>query len=295
MGEKYQFKRARSEFWVIIHKNLFDYNITTSNKYIKIINKVFPILERNSPIGWKISPKKNYMSSIWLPNGKYEQSTITELFKWCEVAVENLLWLGLNKNIKQYFNAELDYCIALDFNYANFSYKEGRTEIGEAEYQLKYNAGNLNEEELKKYADILMNKMIGVYKECIQVGTTLEWSVSPMPATEQGKTKMAWLMAEELAMQLQLPFIEPLVVCDKPQMKELTIQNKIETWEKIYYNNGVEIADTDKIRGKNIIVVDDLYQSGATMWEYAKFLKLLGARCVFGVVCVKSLKDSDNQ
>lgn len=41
-------------------------------------------------------------------------------------------------------------------------------------------------------------------------------------------------------------------------------------------------------------MVDDLYQSGTTMWEYAKFLKTLGARFVFGIVCVKSLRDSDN-
>ena len=69
-------------------------------------------------------------------------------------------------------------------------------------------------------------------------------------------------------------------------------QEKIEIWEKIYYDKGV-ILD-NQIRGKNVIVVDDLYQSGATMWEYAKFLKSLGARCVFGIVCVKSLRDSDN-
>lgn len=75
-------------------------------------------------------------------------------------------------------------------------------------------------------------------------------------------------------------------------MKQLSIKEKIETWEKIYYNNVV-ILD-NQVRGKNVIVVDDLYQSGATMWEYAKFLKTLGARCVFGIVCVKSLRDSDN-
>lgn len=58
MDESKMFQKTRSEFWVIIHKNLFDYNITTSNKYIKIINKAFPILKRNSPTGWKISPKR---------------------------------------------------------------------------------------------------------------------------------------------------------------------------------------------------------------------------------------------
>ena len=35
-------------------------------------------------------------------------------------------------------------------------------------------------------------------------------------------------------------------------------------------------------------------ESGTTMWQYVKFLKKMGAKMVFGVVCVKSLKDSDN-
>ena len=99
-------------------------------------------------------------------------------------------------------------------------------------------------------------------------------------------------MAEEISKQLRLSFIKPILSCDKPQMKQLSIKETIETWEKIYYNNVV-ILD-NQVRGKNVIVVDDLYQSGATMWEYAKFLKTLGARWVFGIVCVKSLRDSDN-
>ena len=81
-------------------------------------------------------------------------------------------------------------------------------------------------------------------------------------------------------------------ICRIQSVCELSIKEKIEIWEKIYYDKGV-ILD-NQIRGKNVIVVDDLYQSGATMWEYAKFLKSLGARCVFGIVCVKSLRDSDN-
>ena len=75
-------------------------------------------------------------------------------------------------------------------------------------------------------------------------------------------------------------------------MKQLSIKEKIETWDKIYYNNGVEVDSS--VKGKKIIVIDDLYQSGITMWEYARFLKSLGASLVFGMVCVKSLKDSDN-
>ena len=89
-----------------------------------------------------------------------------------------------------------------------------------------------------------------------------------------------------------ISFINADLKCNKSQMKQLSIENKIATWKEIYYNDKVQIDK--KVKNKNIIVIDDLYQSGTTMWQYARFLKQMGARSVFGVVCVKSLKDSDN-
>ena len=77
------------------------------------------------------------------------------------------------------------------------------------------------------------------------------------------------------------------------QMKQLLLEDKIKVWHDIYKNGKVEI-ECD-VYNKDVLVVDDLYQSGATMWEYAKYLKSLGAKSVWGLVCVKSLKDSDNK
>lgn len=285
---KYQFERTRSDFWITVHENDDAYSISTNDRYVDIINYFFPILERNSPTKWRKSENYANMSNLWLPEGCYDQNIMTEFINWSEDVTNNVLWLSLNKNIKEYFDDELDYCIASDFNIV---YGEGRTEIGEAEYQLKYNIEDLSVTERNQYANIIMSKMLDNCKY-IPFNNGLNWCVSPMPATEYGKTKLAWQMAEEISKQLRLSFIKPILSCDKPQMKQLSIKEKIETWEKIYYNNGV-ILD-NQVRGKNVIVVDDLYQSGATMWEYAKFLKTLGARCVFGIVCVKSLRDSDN-
>lgn len=103
---------------------------------------------------------------------------------------------------------------------------------------------------------------------------------------------MAWQMAEAMSRQLNFSFIAPTLNCDKPQMKQLTVEDKIAIWKEIYDNNNVVL--NSHVRGKNIIVVDDLYQSGATIWEYAKYLKKMGAKQVCGIVCVKSLRDSDN-
>ncbi|MDR1492454.1 MAG: hypothetical protein LBT05_07020 [Planctomycetaceae bacterium] len=50
----------------------------------------------------------------------------------------------------------------------------------------------------------------------------------------------------------------------------------------------------EDITGKTVCIIDDLYQSGVSMWSYAKFLKERGAKYVFGISCVKTLKDTDN-
>lgn len=282
--------RHRSDFWITINKNDDSYNISTDDKYVDIINYCFPILERNSPTKWRQSKNYSNMKTLWLPEGRYEQNDIDQFSQWCEGVTKDVVWLSLNKNIKEYFNDELDYCIASDFNIVH---GEGRTEIGEAEYQLKYHIGNLNETDREKYTDTIMKKMLDSCKYIPYKDSKLEWCVSPMPATESGKTKLAWKLAEEISKQLSIPFIKPVLNCDKPQMKNISIKEKIEIWQKIYQNDGV-ILD-DQVRGKGVILVDDLYQSGATMWEYAKFLKSLGVECVFGIVCVKSLRDSDNK
>lgn len=289
MDMKYQFSRDRSEFWIIIYDNDTSYSISTNSKYIGIINFFFPILEIQSPTKWKESETYSDMHSLWLPKDCCEQITLNRFMEWCQHVTQDILWVYLSKNISQYFCDELDFCIASDFNYV---YGNGRTEIGEAEYQLKYNNDSISAEDREKYADFLLERMLGNC-QYIPIGNRADWFVSPMPSTREGKQKLAWLLAEEIAVQLDISFLDSTLNCNKPQMKELSVDEKIEVWEEIYRNECVEISNN--IYGKNVLIIDDLYQSGTTMWQYARFLKGLGAIRVFGVVCVKSLKDSDNR
>ena len=285
---RYQFRRDRSDFWIIVHDNEDSYNISTNSKYITIINFFFPLLEIYSLTKWKVSETHSQMSSLWIPKGRCRQELMEEFMNWCDEITQDVIWLNLNKNIEKYFIEELDFCIASDFN---FIYGNGRTEIGEAEYQLKYNFGNLTTEAADDYFNLLFGKMMDNCKY-IPIGNKNNWYISPMPALESGKEKIAWLLADEMAYQMDISFINAELKCDKPQMKQLSIADKIATWQKIYYNGMVKI-DRD-VKGKNVLIIDDLYQSGTTMWQYARFLKEKGARRVFGMVCVKSLKDSDN-
>ena len=71
------------------------------------------------------------------------------------------------------------------------------------------------------------------------------------------------------------------------RLQELSIEEKCN-----------ELRDAIKIvgdiSGRDIILVDDLYQSGFTMWTVAQLLKKKGAKKVLGLACVKSLRDTDN-
>lgn len=287
---RYQYKRERSGLWITIYHNEDDsYSISTGQKYVELLNSFFPMFEINSPTKWKESTMYEGVYTIWLPCGCYIDNDIDKFREWCGAATTEVLWLELNRNIDAYFFDELDFCIACDFN---IIYGQGRTEIGEAEYQLKYNVHNLDYKSKTCYENIIIDKML---KSCkyIPMYEINGWCLSPLPASSNGKNKLAWNLSLELSRQLGVRFVDSTLLCDKPQMKQLLLEDKIKVWHDIYKNGKVEI-ECD-VYNKDVLVVDDLYQSGATMWEYAKYLKSLGAKSVWGLVCVKSLKDSDNK
>lgn len=287
--DKFEYKRNRSGFWVKIHYNDDKtYVISTKKKYVKLINYFFPMFSNNSLTNWKDSPNHIGVCSIYLPKGYYDIDDIEKFKIWCDGA-NKILWLGINKNLQQHFKDELDFCIACDFN---FIPENGRTEIGEAEYQLKYKAQELSEDMQKQYASIMLNYMICASK-FVPIHNVNEWFLSPIPTlTSEKDNKLAWVLSKVIANNLGINFIDATLLCKKSQMKKLSVQNKIQTWDNLYKERQISIECN--VSDKNIIIVDDLYQSGITMWKYAKYLKSMGAKTVFGLVCVKSLKDSDN-
>ena len=52
----HQYRRERSEFWVTIYENDdASYNISTSHKYVELIDFFFPMFENDSPTKWRQS------------------------------------------------------------------------------------------------------------------------------------------------------------------------------------------------------------------------------------------------
>lgn len=100
---------------------------------------------------------------------------------------------------------------------------------------------------------------------------------------------------ETYCKKIERPFIKATLKSEKPQMKEQTVEDKVRIWRKIFCNEDM-LDFSDDILGANILIIDDLYQSGASIWCFAEYLKeCCDARTVIAITPVKALKDGGNK
>ncbi|WP_145410797.1 phosphoribosyltransferase [Paenibacillus xylanexedens] len=283
--------RSRSEFKVSIFENENgDITIVTySKKWESFISSKHNDLVALSPKKWNMTNKGNY--SLWIPKKNLNSILLHQFVEWLH-EVNSHIWLNLNKNIKDNFTDEIDYCVAADWN-ISFDSKE-RTEVGEAEYQIKYqySTGKIDEETAKPYAETLANAVLKC-SNYLPISDKEDVLITTIPSIENEQNKLSWAMARFIQSKIGGSFLTGTLTKEKPKTKTLTVSDKIRLWKDIYANNdNIKLSHT--VENKVVIIVDDLYQSGASIWAFAKFLKQQGCRNVMGLVAVKSQRDSDN-
>ncbi len=94
------------------------------------------------------------------------------------------------------------------------------------------------------------------------------------------------LLAKAVADHYQLDLINNVL----KRTKETKSQSGLKDWEERKENvkNCFALENPELIKGKNIILVDDVYTSGATMDEAAKILRANGARKIIALVVAKA-------
>lgn len=305
MSETAEFTRKRSAFWMRVNENDDgSCNVFASQDVSAVVKHHFPELEDASPTGWRIGNKNT--ENVWIPENRIDQIDVDEIKQWAEFAGNHCVWLKLGKHLQGHFTGnELDYCVAADFNFTtDGSGNIGpRSTLGEAEWQLKYHLGELTSEKKQQYCTAMSQSLLSAFDLLplrhrsafgFSIQAVAPAVVSPIPA-QDGPTKLAWAFAKHVAERKGLGFVEPCLLVQKPQMKQLNVAQKVAAWTAIYQTANSVALDPASVQGRDVIVVDDLYQSGITMWAYARALKAAGVRRVFGLVCVKSMRDTDNQ
>ena len=95
------------------------------------------------------------------------------------------------------------------------------------------------------------------------------------------------LLAKPLAEKLGIEFRNNCIFKNRNNKAQSTTRDLPE--RKINVKD-VYIANAEKIKGKNIILVDDVYTTGSTMEECAKELKNKGAKNVLGITLAKAVR-----
>jgi len=251
-----------------------DYSISfpVGNIYSELVDQAFPKIEKT---GWRSSGSTVFCTNIKSPN----VHEVEHLRNFLDLLKE-ILVLRLNKHLEDHFEDELDQCFALDYNFKSID-DEGReyTDTGKLEYEAKYNRDHNSIYNLAKFlADVCQRHPV-----LQQVGY-----IAAVPGNPEKDVHLPDLLVEKMGKILGRDTGLALRKTEEtPQLKNLSVEDKISTIEDVF-------CLEEDIEGKSILLIDDLYQSGTTMWTLARFLKENGADSVYGLACVKSWRDSDN-
>ena len=86
------------------------------------------------------------------------------------------------------------------------------------------------------------------------------------------------LMGQFLAKESGWPLWPKAVI----RVRQTESMKKLDRWERAKNMEGAfKVAEPEKIRNKNILVLDDIFTTGATLDECSKILKEAGARKVY--------------
>jgi hypothetical protein len=165
---------------------------------------------------------------------------------------------------------------ALDFHSRFSGAAWERTEVGELAYRFKYGgevdlAGEL--------ADRLL-QLIRDHPEFARLDVVL-----PVPSSQPRATEPVHLLATALARRLGVSVRTDWLV----KTRETHPQKEMRTLAQKRRNVAGAFAVRGPVRGRRVLVVDDLYDSGATLEEVTRVLQRAGARAVLVVTLTRTI------
>lgn len=155
-----------------------------------------------------------------------------------------------------------------DNEFGHPQFETHRTEIGELLFRLKYRSDETALMGLVEAASSFIRK----------------WAVKPSiivpvpPTRAYRKLQPVTRLAEELGTRLKIPVAHDAIRKQK-QFSEL--KNVYDGEERRKLLEGAFVINASRVKGHRVLLMDDLYRSGATMNAIAEVLLRSGATAVF--------------
>ena len=185
----------------------------------------------------------------------------------------------MTDHLRAHFQDDWDEAYALDFNFQTGVSPLTYTEFGSLEHKAK-----------EQQDGAAVSRLAGRLAEVIRRHPTLSRVeiIAPMPPRPSKGFHLPVAVARGIGATLAFPVGLNLTKKEHPKLRSLPMEKKVAALAGGFFLG-------DSVEGKSILIVDDLYQSGASAWSLARFLKSRGASRVYVLACVKSWRDTDNQ
>jgi ComF family protein len=115
-----------------------------------------------------------------------------------------------------------------------------------------------------------------------------DWILIPVPLSRKKERRRGFNQAKEIAQELSSRLNLPLIDGVLLKFKETPAQVDLEEKARMENPRGAFLVkNSEKIKNKKILLVDDVYTTGATIEECARVLKEAGAKDVWGVAVAR--------
>lgn len=153
-------------------------------------------------------------------------------------------------------------------------YDTVRSEVGELVYRLKYQGDQSAVPPLARVvAEFISSKNLPIDV------------VVPMPPSKQRSVQPVRSIAASVAKRLDIAYDSRALrkVRESPELKSMT-----ELKDRRAALAGAFIASAEALKGKSVLLLDDLYRSGASMEEAARAIRKSGAKAVYALALTRT-------
>lgn len=186
-------------------------------------------------------------------------------------------WIGENGEVV-FIRSLLLTCVAAAVHQSSPGH---HTVVGELERRAKYEADVHASAQLLDRLEVVYRRLL----HCLGID-----AVCSVPSSGQERSCLPAWLAAGLSQRLNVEDLSGEVrwAGAKPSMKEVNVDHK---WSAL---GAVGLLIQKSVEGRRILIIDDLYQSGATVHYLASQLQAAGASELHCLTVVKSLSDTDN-